>query len=113
MKPQLVVYGMKRPRLWFECKVVILLHNNYDVFACDRNDMSDNMIDMTFSKKRVEDRKHWLLALEPGTHMNYAVDDIGYDSFVNNELILFSHADNQRSIPHFMDGFKPSQRKVS
>ena len=45
--------------------------------------------------------------------MNYAVDDIGYDSFINNELILLSHADNQRSIPHFMDGFKPSQRKVS
>ena len=45
--------------------------------------MSDNMINMAFSKKRVEDRKHWLLALEPGTHMNYAVDDIGYDSFVN------------------------------
>jgi DNA topoisomerase II len=67
---------------------------------------------MAFSKKRVEDRKHWLLALEPGVHIDYDVDDISYDEFVNKELILFSHADNQRSIPHLIDGFKPSQRKV-
>eukprot|EP01041_Mallomonas_annulata_P004201 gene4201-8354_t len=76
------------------------------------DELSDNVIDMAFSKKRVEDRKQWLLALEAGTHIDYAVDQISYDKFVNHELILFSHADNQRSIPHFMDGFKPSQRKV-
>ena len=34
-------------------------------------------------------------------------------SFINKELVLFSVADNQRSIPSIMDGFKPSQRKVS
>jgi DNA topoisomerase II len=67
---------------------------------------------MAFSKKRVEDRKQWLLALEPGVHIDYDVDDIPYDEFVNKELILFSYADNQRSIPHIIDGFKPSQRKV-
>jgi len=32
--------------------------------------------------------------------------------FINRELILFSQADNARSIPHLLDGFKPSQRKV-
>jgi DNA topoisomerase-2 len=32
--------------------------------------------------------------------------------FVNKELILFSMADNIRSIPSVVDGFKPSQRKV-
>lgn len=67
---------------------------------------------MAFSKKRVDDRKQWLLDMEPGIHINYDVDDISYDEFVNKELILFSHADNQRSIPHVIDGFKPSQRKV-
>ena len=44
--------------------------------------------------------------------MDYAIDRITYDNFINRELILFSHADNQRSLPHYMDGFKPSQRKV-
>jgi DNA topoisomerase-2 len=35
-----------------------------------------------------------------------------YSAFVHNELIHFSNADNIRSIPHLMDGLKPSQRKI-
>ena len=73
---------------------------------------SDDMIEMAFSKKRVEDRKLWLLAMEPGVHIDYKAKRVTYDNFVNHELILFSHADNERSIAHFMDGMKPSQRKV-
>lgn len=76
------------------------------------SETSHDAIEMAFSKKRVDDRKQWLLAMEPGLHIDYDVDDISYDEFVNKELILFSHADNQRSIPHLIDGFKPSQRKV-
>jgi DNA topoisomerase-2 len=33
-----------------------------------------------------------------------------YTNFVNSELIHFSNADNIRSLPHVMDGLKPSQR---
>jgi DNA topoisomerase-2 len=73
---------------------------------------ADDVIDMAFSKKRVEDRKLWLLSMAAGTHIDYGVDKINYETFVNKELILFSHADNERSIAHFMDGLKPSQRKV-
>lgn len=32
--------------------------------------------------------------------------------FINKELILFSYADNVRSIPSVADGLKPGQRKV-
>ncbi|CAI5729222.1 unnamed protein product [Hyaloperonospora brassicae] len=71
-----------------------------------------DVIDMAFSKKRVEDRKDWLRGYEPGTHVDYDVDAMGYTEFVNKELILFSMADNIRSIPSVLDGFKPSQRKV-
>ncbi|KAL3923273.1 MAG: hypothetical protein SGILL_001747, partial [Bacillariaceae sp.] len=35
-----------------------------------------------------------------------------YSQFINKEFILFSGSDCERSIPHVMDGFKPSQRKV-
>ena len=79
-------------------------------FAWDAQ--ADDVIDMAFAKKRVEDRKLWLLSMEPGTHIDYDVAHINYQTFVNRELILFSHADNERSIAHFMDGLKPSQRKV-
>ena len=35
-----------------------------------------------------------------------------YKDFVNKELILFSVADCQRSIPALGDGLKPGQRKI-
>ncbi|CAM9110129.1 unnamed protein product, partial [Choristocarpus tenellus] len=71
-----------------------------------------DLIDMAFSKKRVEDRKDWLRGFKAGTHADYNVQTVTYDSFVNQELILFSVEDNKRSIPSLVDGFKPSQRKV-
>ncbi|CAM9132193.1 unnamed protein product [Discosporangium mesarthrocarpum] len=77
----------------------------------DDNKDSD-LIDMAFSKRRVEDRKDWLRSFKPGTHADYTVETVTYDSFVNKELILFSLEDNKRSIPCLVDGFKPSQRKV-
>ena len=76
------------------------------------DDNSGDLIDMAFSKKRVDDRKQWLTAYEPGTFLDMTGDDVGYDDFVNKELILFSRADLMRSIPSVVDGFKPSQRKV-
>ena len=75
-------------------------------------DGDGNLIDMAFSKKRVEDRKAWLNAYEPGTYLDMTGDDVRYDDFINKELILFSRADLMRSIPSVVDGFKPSQRKV-
>ena len=66
-----------------------------------------------FSKKRVDDRKKWLSAYQPGTYMDMHGEDVRYDDFINKELILFSRADLLRSIPSMVDGFKPSQRKAS
>jgi DNA topoisomerase-2 len=70
------------------------------------------LIDMAFSKKKVEDRKRWLRAFKPGTFLDHSVRRVRYEDFINKELILFSVADLQRSIPNVMDGLKPSQRKV-
>uniref|UniRef100_A0A7S1Z3I8 DNA topoisomerase 2 n=1 Tax=Ditylum brightwellii TaxID=49249 RepID=A0A7S1Z3I8_9STRA len=73
------------------------------------------LIMMAFSKSKVEKRKTWLNNLKKDTFLNYSEAQehgVKYSDFINKELILFSQADNQRSIPHVMDGFKPSQRKV-
>ncbi|GBB91406.1 hypothetical protein RclHR1_01870001 [Rhizophagus clarus] len=70
------------------------------------------LIDMAFNKKRADDRKEWLRNYEPGTYMNHNVKEITITDFINKELILFSRADNERSIPNVLDGFKPGQRKV-
>lgn len=72
-----------------------------------------DLIDLAFSKKKADARKAWLGNFVPGTYLDMSsADDITYDDFINKELILFSMADNMRSIPSVIDGLKPGQRKV-
>ncbi|KAI8092215.1 DNA topoisomerase [Gilbertella persicaria] len=70
------------------------------------------LVDMAFNKKRAIDRKNWLAGYEPGIFIDHNVNKIKISDFVNRELMLFSMADNIRSIPSVVDGFKPGQRKV-
>jgi DNA topoisomerase-2 len=60
-------------------------------------------------------RKDWLgNGEEP--HPTFAnsgqINKVSFSYFVDNFLKLYSMADNVRSIPHLMDGLKPSQRKI-
>lgn len=70
------------------------------------------LVDMAFNKDRVNDRKAWLDTYEPGIFIDHNVSKIKIDDFVNQELMLFSMANNIRTIPSMVDGFKPGQRKV-
>jgi DNA topoisomerase II len=87
------------------------------------------LIDLAFSKKKADDRKEWLRQFKvslifghlkiweadmfkPGTFLDHRLEEIPYSDFINKELILFSMADNIRSIPSVADGMKPGQRKV-
>eukprot|EP00850_Spirogloea_muscicola_P005173 SM000023S07629 [mRNA] locus=s23:505696:515452:- [translate_table: standard] len=76
------------------------------------NDHEGSYIEMAFAKKKVDERKTWLRNFEPGTYLDQSTPTISYQDFVNKELILFSLADNMRSIPSVMDGLKPGQRKI-
>jgi DNA topoisomerase-2 len=77
---------------------------------------------LAFDKKRPDDRKRWLSHYKPDVTMavttsvvpsgSAGVVTAPYSEFVNGELIHFSNADNIRSLPHLMDGLKPSQRKI-
>lgn len=76
-------------------------------------DHEPELIDLAFSKKKADARKTWLGNFVPGTYLDMSNgEDITYDDFINKELILFSMADNMRSIPSVIDGLKPGQRKV-
>jgi len=44
--------------------------------------------------------------------VDHSQPTLRYKDFVNKELILFSMADCQRSIPSLCDGLKPGQRKI-
>lgn len=70
------------------------------------------LFELAFSKKKADARKEWLGNFIPGTYLDHSTKSITYSDFVNRELILFSMADNIRSIPSVLDGMKPGQRKV-
>lgn len=91
--------------------------DEFDVVLPDKVQSGSDMIDMIFRKDRVNERKKWLeTKVSPETYLDYSLvvksEGVKYSEFINKEYILFSVYDNVRSIPHIMDGFKPSQRKV-
>lgn len=63
-------------------------------------------------KPNIPKCRHCLTRLQPGTYLDHNIDEIPFSDFINRELILFSMADNVRSIPSVADGLKPGQRKV-
>lgn len=85
----------------------------------------DAAVDLAFSKKKIAERKTWLeewmestkKRRENGEFEDYlygrGTRSITFSEFVNKELILFSNANNERSIPSLVDGLKTGQRKVS
>jgi DNA topoisomerase-2 len=76
------------------------------------DDETNESISLAFSKKRADDRKKWLATYDPSRILNAAQGNVDFTKFIHDELIHFSNADNIRSLPHIMDGLKPSQRKI-
>ncbi|TDH66691.1 hypothetical protein CCR75_001585 [Bremia lactucae] len=76
-------------------------------------DEDGDALDLVFNKARASDRKTWLsTAYSPNSFLDTSMGNVTYRDFVNQELIQFSYADNQRSLPSGIDGLKTSQRKV-
>nr|GEY19174.1 DNA topoisomerase 2 [Tanacetum cinerariifolium] len=76
------------------------------------DDKDGDAVELAFSKKKIEERKKWLRALQAGTYFDSKEKHIPYHDFINKEFILFSMADLQRSIPSMVDRLKPGQRKI-
>ena len=77
-----------------------------------RTNSSDEFIDLAFNKKRADDRKDWLMKYQKNNVLDYTVQNVNYEDFVNKELIHFSNRDLERSINHICDGLKESTRKI-
>jgi DNA topoisomerase-2 len=71
----------------------------------------DDAITLAFAKDRAADRKEWLCQYQEDAAWDVDPNGVRYQDFVDKQLIVFSMADNRRSLPGF-DGLKPSQRKV-
>jgi DNA topoisomerase-2 len=75
--------------------------------------LDDEALHLAFARAKADARKDWLAAYVPGTHLSHEPGvAISYSDFVDKELIIFSMADNVRSIPSLIDGLKPGQRKI-
>lgn len=72
----------------------------------------EEVIDLAFNKKLADKRKDWLTTYRTDLFVDHTQSTLRYKDFVNKELILFSVADCQRSIPSLCDGLKPGQRKI-
>jgi len=74
---------------------------------------TDTDLVKAFKKGFEDNRKEWIKDNTGKTvSLDHSVLSQTISQFVNHELINFSIADLERSIPNLMDGLKPSQRKV-
>lgn len=76
--------------------------------------MNESM-NLAFAKAQADDRKGWLTAhmASPPPGIPYGhLSALPVTDFVHRDLANFSAEDIKRSIPHVVDGLKPSQRKV-
>jgi DNA topoisomerase II len=81
----------------------------------------DNL-EKAFKQDNKDIRKDWLLEhwkiVDPKLSVEYTNQldtntvEISISAFINHELVKFSKADCERSLPNVMDGLKESQRKV-
>ncbi|KAJ3448739.1 DNA topoisomerase/gyrase [Anaeramoeba flamelloides] len=76
------------------------------------NEKDDQSINLAFSKKKIKERKEWLKEVNSDLFVDHSEKQLTYQNFINKELILFSNADNIRSIGSMIDGLKPGQRKI-
>jgi len=75
-------------------------------------DVSDDAINKVFNKTRADDRKTWLANYDRKAVLNPSNNSIGYEEFIDREMIHFSKYDCERSIPCAIDGKKTSTRKI-
>jgi len=74
--------------------------------------ISDEAIELAFSKDLADKRKEWLINYNKDDILDYTSNKISIPDFIHKDLKHFSNDDTQRSIPSVIDGFKPSQRKI-
>ena len=73
---------------------------------------SEDSILLAFDKTKSDNRKEWLKNYDKDRILTYEQRQVSYGEFIHNDMIHFSNDDTSRSIPHIMDGLKPSQRKI-
>ena len=81
-----------------------------------KDESADKMMENVFDKATSNYRKRWIADFVEETNWSevkdYTTENLTVSDFLNKELIKFSIADCQRSLPSVLDGLKESQRKI-
>ena len=86
--------------------------SNQTIIYSSSDKTNDDLI-KAFKKGFEDNRKEWIKeSTGKQNSLDFKILKQSISQFVNHELVNFSIADLERSIPNMMDGFKPSQRKV-
>jgi DNA topoisomerase-2 len=81
-------------------------------YKTDTNE-DEYYLKLAFTKTEADARKRWILSnIKSPETLDYNIKNVNIKDLINKELVLFSIADNVRSIPSLVDGLKPSQRKI-
>ena len=81
------------------------------IIGCYYDPLAPETIRLVFAKDQTNKRKEWIKNWDSiAPVQEYSIQPISH--FINHEMILFSIADIQRSIPKLMDGMKEVQRKI-
>lgn len=78
---------------------------------------TDELMSICFDPKRIEDRKRYLTALALGPEEARELEpgedgSVSVENFLRDMLRTYSNYSILRALPHVVDGFKPSMRKV-
>jgi len=78
-----------------------------------------SMMIKAFNKKVTDSRKEWIGNYDPDVKLfnwdkkkDMETIDIKFSEYIDKELVKYSFASCERSIPNIMDGLKESQRKI-
>lgn len=86
------------------------------VIRYEHDEEADEHMNMVFSSSESDARKNWLRHYDPTACLakssNSKVQDMSITDFINQQMIMFSIDDCGRSLPHLLDGFKESHRKI-
>jgi DNA topoisomerase-2 len=79
--------------------------------TCVYDENAAKSINLAFNENLADERKVWLKDGSKPFDMAQQ-KQLPISQFINEEFILYSIADNQRSLPRLLDGLKESQRKI-
>lgn len=82
---------------------------------CQYDEETPKSMRLAFDKTRADSRKDWITNYDPNYVNLISLGSLvaqNISSFINDEFILFSICNVERSLPKLFDGFKESQRKV-